>query len=86
MIGMPRLLWKDVAPFFDPETNGSLPDVRVPDTTAVDWQGLLDLVRSCGWGCEYYEGRQGLPVPLRLQSSWPAASKGLRCECGRSRR
>lgn len=62
---MPELLWKDVAPFFDPETNGCLPDVHVPDTTAVDWQGLLDLVRSCGWGCEYFEGRQVLPAPLR---------------------
>jgi len=62
---MPRLLWEDVAPFFDPELNGSLPDVRVPDTTVLHWQCLLDLVRSCGWGCEYSEGRRVLPVPLR---------------------
>jgi nucleoside-diphosphate-sugar epimerase len=41
-----------------------LPDVHAPDTTAVDWQGAVDLVRSRDWGCEYSEGRQVLPAPL----------------------
>ncbi|MEU9337097.1 hypothetical protein AB0D49_28680 [Streptomyces sp. NPDC048290] len=38
------LLWEDVSGFFDPDVVGSLPDVRVPDSSVVDWQALLDLV------------------------------------------
>ncbi|MFJ4060857.1 hypothetical protein [Streptomyces albogriseolus] len=52
---MPDLLWDDVKSFFAPELMGSLPDVRVPDTSVEDWQAVLDLVRSQGWSCEYSE-------------------------------
>lgn len=76
MIGLPRLLWEDVAPFFDPETNGCLPDVRVPGATVADWQGLLDQVRSSGWACDYSEGPQVLPAP------WRAGEFLARCEHG----
>jgi hypothetical protein len=58
------VLWQDVEPFFDPELNGRLPDVCVPSTTVADWQKLLDLVRSRGWGYEYAEGMQELPAPF----------------------
>jgi hypothetical protein len=50
---MPDLLWDEVKDWFDPEINGTLPDVHVPDTTVEDWQALVDLVRSKGWAYEY---------------------------------
>ncbi|MFJ1929317.1 MULTISPECIES: hypothetical protein [unclassified Streptomyces] len=52
---MPDLLWDDVKSFFAPDLMGSLPDVRVPDTSVEDWQAVLDLIRSQGWSCEYSE-------------------------------
>lgn len=42
---------------------GSLPDVRVPDCSAGDWQAVLDLVEERGWTCQYFEGETVLPVP-----------------------
>ncbi|BDH12624.1 hypothetical protein [Streptomyces hygroscopicus] len=60
---MSDLLWDDVAYFFDPDLMGSLPDVRVPDTSVGDWQALLDLVGERGWKCQYSEGATVLPVP-----------------------
>ncbi|WP_265584281.1 hypothetical protein [Streptomyces acidicola] len=39
---MPDLLWDDVKNFFEPDLMGSLPDVRVPDTSVEDWQAVLD--------------------------------------------
>ena len=47
--------------------NGRLPDVYVPDTAVVDWQRLLDLVRSRGWAYEYAEGRRVLRTPSRAE-------------------
>ena len=42
--GVRDLLWDDVKVLFDPELDGSLPDVHVPGTTIDDWQALVDLV------------------------------------------
>lgn len=60
---MPDLLWDDVSSFFDPDLMGSLPDIRVPDASAQDWQAVLDLVAEKGWKCRYSEGEAVLPVP-----------------------
>ncbi|MEU8925904.1 hypothetical protein AB0D10_34065 [Kitasatospora sp. NPDC048545] len=60
---MPDLLWEDVAWLLDPSDGGTLPDVYVPDTTAADWQAVLDLVVEHGWSYEYAEGSTVLPLP-----------------------
>lgn len=59
---MPNLRWLDVAPFFDPELNGALPDVQVPGTSVADWQAVFDLVRSSGWTWEYAEDERVVPL------------------------
>ncbi|WP_309500338.1 hypothetical protein [Streptomyces shenzhenensis] len=56
-------LWDDASCFFDPDLMGSLPDVRVPNASVEDWQGVLDLVAEKGWKCQYSAGGMGLPVP-----------------------
>lgn len=61
--GVADLLWDDVSCFFDPDLMGSLPDVRVPDCSAKDWQTVLDLIEERGWKCQYSEGETVLPVP-----------------------
>lgn len=61
--GVVGLLWDDVKCFFDPDVMGSLPDVRVPDTSVGDWQVVLDLIAEKGWKCQYSEGGTVLPVP-----------------------
>ncbi|MCZ0983143.1 hypothetical protein O1L60_40495 [Streptomyces diastatochromogenes] len=60
---MADLLWDDVKCFFDPETMGSLPDVRVPDVSVEGWQEVLDLVAEKGWEYQYAEGETVLPLP-----------------------
>ncbi|MEV7886081.1 hypothetical protein ACWD3I_05360 [Streptomyces sp. NPDC002817] len=60
---MPDLLWDDVKECFDPDATGTLPDLRVPHTSADDWQALLDLVVERGWNHEYMEGATELPLP-----------------------
>jgi len=50
---VPDVAWDEVREWFDPETNGVLPDVHVPETTVADWQAVVDLVRSKGWAYEY---------------------------------
>ncbi|WP_437023829.1 hypothetical protein [Streptomyces sp. enrichment culture] len=60
---MADLLWVDVSSFFDPDSMGSLPDVRVPDASVEDWPAVLDLVAERGWKCQYSEGEMVLPVP-----------------------
>ncbi|MET9874754.1 hypothetical protein ABZZ36_09030 [Actinacidiphila glaucinigra] len=60
---MADLLWDDVSAFFDPDSMGSLPDVRVPDVSVEGWQAVLDLVAEKGWKCQYSEGETVLPVP-----------------------
>lgn len=57
------LSWDTVKEFLDPEEMGSLPDLRVPGTSAGDWQSLLDLVVERGWSHEYVEGDTELPLP-----------------------
>lgn len=65
---------------------GSLPDLRVPDTSVEDWQALLDLVSASGWRFQYAVGEDVLPLPraeavlsrpadaeLACLSVWPAA-------------
>ncbi|WP_116215289.1 hypothetical protein [Streptomyces olivoreticuli] len=71
---MPDLLWDDVKNFFAPDLMGSLPDVRVPGTSVVDWQAVLDLVRSQGWSCEYSE--DGVAVRLPGAAEMLARSEG----------
>ncbi|MFJ3803691.1 hypothetical protein ACIPSJ_46360 [Streptomyces sp. NPDC090088] len=60
---MADLLWDDVKCFFDLDLVGSLPDVRVPNTSVEDWQEVLDLVTEKGWTCQYSEGQTVLAVP-----------------------
>lgn len=60
---MADLLWDDVSAFFDPDSMGSLPDVRVPDVSVEGWPAVLDLVAETGWKCQYSEGETVLPVP-----------------------
>ncbi|MFJ8002876.1 hypothetical protein [Streptomyces fagopyri] len=60
---MADLPWDEVSSFFDPDLMGSLPDVRVPNTSVEDWQEILDLVAEKGWNCQYSEGETVLPVP-----------------------
>jgi hypothetical protein len=57
------LLWEEVKCFFDPDAMGSLPDVRVPDTSVEDWQAMLDLVRASGWQYEYSTDDSVMPLP-----------------------
>jgi hypothetical protein len=59
--------WDDVREWFDPEANGSLPDVCVRGTTIADWQGLIDLIRSQGWAVEYSEDGRILRLPDRAE-------------------
>ncbi|MCW2503650.1 MAG: hypothetical protein JWO79_1934 [Actinomycetia bacterium] len=62
---MPSLLWEDVRRSFEPD--GSLIDAYVFDTTAVDWQQFIDLVRSCGWPFEYTAGGEPVDLPERVE-------------------
>ena len=64
---MPDLRWDDVASWFHPEWNGALPDLHVPDTTAEDWQAVVDLVRSKGWAYEYLVGSRATRLPARVE-------------------
>lgn len=57
------LLWDDVSCFFDPDSMGSLPDVRVSNTSVEGWQAVLDLVSEKRWKYQYSEGEAVLPVP-----------------------
>lgn len=66
---MPDLLWDEVKDFFDPETNGVLPDVHVPDTSIADWQAVFDLVRSKGWRYEYSVDSVALRLPRAVEVS-----------------
>jgi len=52
------IAWDDVRVDFDPEMNGTLPDVVVEHVGMGDWQAVLDLVRTQGWTYEY-EGDAG---------------------------
>ncbi|WP_329183353.1 hypothetical protein [Actinacidiphila glaucinigra] len=60
---MADLLWDDVSAVFDPDSMGSLPDVRVPDVSVEGRQAVLDLVAEKGWKCQYSQGETVLPVP-----------------------
>lgn len=64
---MPDLAWDDVEEWFDPVSNGMLPDVYVPDTTVNDWQAVVDLVRSKGWAYEYAVDGRVVRVPHRVE-------------------
>nr|WP_322770105.1 hypothetical protein [Frankia sp. Cr1] len=66
-VDVPDLLWDDVREWFDPEENGSLPDVHVPDTTIADWQAVVDLVRSRGWAYEYSVDGRVVRLPHRVE-------------------
>lgn len=66
------LLWDDVKCLFDPDINGTLPDVVVEGTTAEDWQALLDLVQSQGW--QYAYSLSGEPMELASAADMLAAA------------
>ncbi|OUD00608.1 hypothetical protein [Streptomyces swartbergensis] len=74
---MADLLWDDVSCFFDPDLMGTLPDVRVPNTSVEDWQAVLDLVVEKGWKYRYSEGETVLPLP-RAES---VLSRSADAEC-----
>jgi hypothetical protein len=73
----------DVKDRFTPDLMGSLPDGRVADTVVEDWQAVLDLVRSLGRSCEYFE--DGVAVRL-ICGRCGARTARMRCAvcCGRS--
>jgi hypothetical protein len=64
---VPELGWDDVREWFDPESNGVLPDVRVSNTSVADWQAVVDLIRSKGWAYEYAVDGQVFRVPHRVE-------------------
>ncbi|WP_079161851.1 hypothetical protein [Streptomyces fodineus] len=64
---MRDLRWEEVSGWFDPEEMGTLPDLRVPGTTAEHWQALLDLVVAGGWRHEYAQGDAVRPLPRAAQ-------------------
>lgn len=81
-----NLQWADVKDFFDPETNGHLPNLIVDNANDADWEALLDLIRLQGWVWSYVsrptpesgnDPRQGMPSLAALRSShqilaiWP---------------
>lgn len=77
---MSDLLWDEVKEYFDPHGPygmGALPDVRVPRTSADDWQAVLDLVVERGWTHEYLEGDK--PLPLRRAA--PVLARPSDAEC-----
>ncbi|MEA2497034.1 MAG: hypothetical protein QOJ29_4945 [Thermoleophilaceae bacterium] len=59
-----QVLWADVKDQFDLD-DGSLKDLYVFGTNAMDWQTLIDLIRSRGWRYDYTEDN----VSVRLPSS-----------------
>jgi hypothetical protein len=71
MSAVPDLLWDDVKSLFDPDANGTLPDVVVEGTTVEDWQVLLDLVQSRGW--QYAYSLKGEPMELPSAAELVAA-------------
>ncbi|WP_017580182.1 hypothetical protein [Nocardiopsis valliformis] len=78
---MADLLWDDVKDLFDPHTMGSLPDLRIPDTTVNDWQTLLHLVVERGWRHRYSEGDAVAPLP----QAQTVLSRPADAECPRLR-
>ncbi|MDX3646047.1 hypothetical protein [Streptomyces sp. MB09-02B] len=74
---MPDLVWDEVRDCFDPGLMGALPDLHVPDTSAEDWQALLDLVAEKGWRHEYIEGT----TPLAVPSAAHVLARPLDAEC-----
>ncbi len=72
---MSGLRWNDVKHWFDPECNGTLPDVRVADTSVVDWSAVVALARSRGWACVYHEDTYGFPVPESVEQMFARASQ-----------
>ncbi|GLY03029.1 hypothetical protein [Actinoplanes sp. NBRC 101535] len=50
---MSDLRWDDVAYWFDPAENGTVPDLVVEPTTLDDWQALTVLIRAAGWRAEF---------------------------------
>ncbi|MBF8189691.1 hypothetical protein ITP53_28955 [Nonomuraea sp. K274] len=74
---MSELVWDEVRSFFDPDLMGTLPDVWVTDTSAEDWQMVLDLIEAHGWRSEYHEGDVVMPLPRAEQ----VLSRPVDAEC-----
>lgn len=64
---MESLRWDDVCHYFDPRSVGSLPDVRIDDTTVADWQALFDLVRDGDWPWTFVEGLDPAELPTAAE-------------------
>jgi hypothetical protein len=71
------LRWDDVEEWFDPSENGSAPDVVVPDTSVVDWDALVGLIRSEGWPCKYEAGDRWCSLPPTAAELFDAAPEGF---------
>ncbi|GAA2208601.1 hypothetical protein GCM10009850_040590 [Nonomuraea monospora] len=71
---MPDLLWDEVKDLFDPDLNGSLPDVVIEETTAEDWQALLNLIQAREWPHAYSVG--GEPAELVSAAAMVASADG----------
>jgi hypothetical protein len=53
--------------WFDLDSNGSLPDVHVPETTVEDWRALVELVQSEGWRFAYLVNGDVRPLPAAVE-------------------
>jgi hypothetical protein len=58
--------WDDVRDWFDPEWNGSAPDVVIRDTILDDWSLVVSLAAARAWQPEFHDEDQALPVPADL--------------------
>jgi hypothetical protein len=65
--GVSDLLWGDVQVWFDPDLDGTLPDVHVPDTTVEDWRILVELVQSEGWSLAYLVDGEARQLPAAVE-------------------
>ncbi|MEO6091060.1 MAG: hypothetical protein ABIQ18_48945 [Umezawaea sp.] len=65
---MSDLRWDAVRSFFDPDLVGALPDVFVPDSSAEDWQAVLDLVEARGWRREFARGNVTVPLVVAAEA------------------
>lgn len=61
--GVRDLLWDVAKCLFGLDLIGSLPDVRIPNSSVEDWQAVLGLVVEKGWKCQYSEGETVLAMP-----------------------
>ncbi|HZL73948.1 MAG TPA: hypothetical protein VFB83_01115 [Propionibacteriaceae bacterium] len=59
---MSDLRWDDIRADLDLDAKGVLPDGRVPQATAADWNAVVGLSRSRGWRLELTEDGERVPL------------------------